>query len=154
MCLSKYKNHQQIRPIVLTSYISLCFLSLWLIQLPEVLHFNFSKYWANIPLWDTLKRKNFIYIKGCLCFQNTKKWTQTQYGLNVTVHIQIQPGSYDFIWFVFLLNMHLYFIGGKLCVATHRVLPIIIIIIMIVIIISIHFSNHYPFKHLRWYAFA
>ena len=79
---------------------------------------------------------------------------QTQYGLNVTVHIQIQSGSYDFVWFVFLLNMHIYFIGGKLCVATFHVLPIIIIIIIIVIIISIHFSIHYPFKHLRWSAFA
>ena len=70
------------------------FFSLWLIQLPVVLHFSFCKYWSKIPLWDTLITKGFTYIKGFLCFQNAQKGTQIQYDLDGTVHIQIQPESY------------------------------------------------------------
>ena len=87
---SKNQNHQQTRPIVLTLCNSLCFLLLWLIQ------FSISSL-VNIEpifLFETLLKRKTIYIKGSYVFRMSKN-KQTQYGLNVTVHIQIQPESYS-----------------------------------------------------------
>ena len=87
---SKNQNHQQTRPIVLTLCNSLCFLLLWLIQ------FSISSL-VNIEpifLFEALLKRKTIYIKGSYVFRMSKN-KQTQYGLNVTVHIQIQPESYS-----------------------------------------------------------